>query len=202
MRTSSAGYTALIASIFATTLAAGVAAQGAATDPGRPGAARADQAPGRDARPAVGSAERKFMTGAAMGGMAEVEGGQLAAKKATTKEVKEFGQRMVDDHGKANEELKRIAATKGVQLPTQLDRKHRGDLERLAKLSGADFDREYMEYMVKDHKKDVAEFKKAAQGLTDADVKQFASSKLPTLEEHLRMAEQAAADTKDRSAKR
>ena len=109
---------------------------------------------------------------------------------------------MVQDHGKANEELKRIASAKGLQLPAQLDRKHRGDLDRLAKLSGADFDREYMEYMVKDHKKDVAEFQKAAKNLKDAHIKRFASSKLPTLEEHLRMAEQAAAATKQRSANR
>ena len=97
---------------------------------------------------------------------------------------------------------KRIASAKGVQLPAQLDRKHHGDLDRLAKLSGADFDREYMAYMVKDHKQDIAEFQKAAKGLKDAEIKQFASSTLPTLEEHLHMAEQAAAATKDRSAKR
>jgi len=202
MRTPSARYTALIASIFATTLAAGVAAQNPAPDSAGRGATRADQAPSREAGTAIGSAERKFMTEAAMGGIVEVEGGQLAAKKAMVPEVKAFGQRMVQDHGKANEELKRIASGKGVQLPAQLDRKHRGDLDRLAKLSGADFDREYMEHMVKDHKQDIAEFQKAAKDLKDADVKQFASSKLPTLEEHLRMAEQAAAATKDRSAKR
>jgi putative membrane protein len=191
MRTPSPGYTALIASIFATTLAAGVAAQGPAPDPAGRGIARPDQAPGR-----------KFMTEAAMGGIAEIEGGQLAAKKATMPQVKAFGQRMVQDHGKANEELKRIASAKGVQLPAQLNRKHRGDLDRLAKLSGADFDREYMQHMVKDHKHDIAEFQKAAKDLKDAEIKQFASSTLPTLEEHLRLAEQAAAATKERSANR
>ena len=202
MRTSSPGYTALIAWIFAATLAAGVAAQGPAPDPAGRGTTRADQAPGHEVRPAVGSAERKFMTEAAMGGLVEVEGGQLAATKATMPQVKAFGQRMVQDHGKANEELKRIASAKGVQLPAQLDRKHRGDLDRLAKLSGADFDREYMQHMVKDHKHNIAEFQKAANDLKDADTKQFASSMLPTLEEHLHLAEQAAAATKERSANR
>jgi putative membrane protein len=108
----------------------------------------------------------------------------------------------VTDHGKANEGLKRVAAAKGVLLPTGLDRKHRNELERLEKLSGANFDREYMKHMVDDHKKDVAEFRRAANDLKDPEVRNFASSKLPTLEEHLKLAEKAADGAKSADAKR
>jgi len=137
--------------------------------------------------------DRKFMEEAAQHGMAEVQLGQLAAQKAQSEEVKRFGQRMVDDHGKANDQLKQLASSKGVDLPTDIDRAHRRDHDKLSKLSGADFDREYMKNMVSDHKKDVKDFQKEAKGAKDADVKSFASSTLPTLEQHLQMAQQTDA---------
>jgi putative membrane protein len=77
----------------------------------------------------VDTAGRKFLTEAAMGGMTEVEAGELAARKAVQNDVKVFSEEMVTDHGNANEELKRIAAAKGVELPRQVDRKHRSDAE-------------------------------------------------------------------------
>jgi putative membrane protein len=85
--------------------------------------------------------------------MAEVQLGKLAAEKALSQEVKQFGQRMVDDHGKANDRLKQLATTKGVNLPTELDRSTQREMDKLAKLSGADFDREYMKHMVSDHRR-------------------------------------------------
>jgi putative membrane protein len=191
--------TALVAVLAAAGLIAPAGAQKPAAEPAKPAASRADQAPGREA---IGAQERKFITDAAMGGMHEVEAGQLAARKATSAEVKSFAQRMVTDHGKANEGLKRVAAAKGVLLPTGLDRKHRNELERLEKLSGANFDREYMKHMVDDHKKDVAEFRRAANDLKDPEVRNFASSKLPTLEEHVKLAEKAADGAKSADAKR
>ena len=139
----------------------------------------------------VSSGDRKFMEKAAQGGMAEVQLGKLAAEKALSPEVRQFGQRMVDDHGKANDQLKQLATTKGVNLPTELDRSTQREMDKLAKLSGADFDREYMKHMVSDHKKDVSEFKSEAKKAKDGDLKQFASATLPTLEQHLSLAQAA-----------
>ena len=139
----------------------------------------------------VASSDRKFMEKAAQGGMAEVKLGQLATQKAGSDQVKQFGQRMVDDHSKANDQLKQLASSKGVKLPTELDKSTQREYDKLSKLSGADFDREYMKHMVSDHKKDVSDFKSEANKAKDADVKQFASSTLPTLEEHLNLAQSA-----------
>lgn len=133
--------------------------------------------------------ERKFIEEAAKGGMAEVQLGKLAAEKAENAQVKQFGQRMVDDHGKANSQLKQLASAKNVSLPQEIDRSHQREYERLQKLSGAQFDREYMKHMVSDHKKDVKEFQKTAKSAKDPDVKNFAQTTLPTLEEHLRLAQ-------------
>jgi putative membrane protein len=135
------------------------------------------------------AADRKFMTEAAQGGLAEVEMGKLAGERATNDAVKQFGQRMVTDHGRANEELKGLAQQKGVALPTELDAKHKKLQERLSRLSGAEFDRAYMEEMVKDHRKDVSEFRGKAKGAKDPDLKAWAGKTLPTLEEHLKQAQ-------------
>ena len=132
--------------------------------------------------------DRSFAHEAAIGGMAEVELGKLASDKATSADVKQFGQRMVDDHSKANDDLKEWAQKANVTLPTQLDAKHKATRDRLAKLSGAAFDRAYMHDMVQDHEKDVAAFRKASRSAHDADLKAFAAKTLPTLEEHLQQA--------------
>jgi putative membrane protein len=125
---------------------------------------------------------------AAKGGMAEVELGKLAAEKASSDDVKKFGQRMADDHGKAGDELKSLAQSKNVTLPTTLDPKDQALKDKLSKLSGAQFDRAYMQAMVSDHKKDVNEFKVESQSGKDPDVKAWASKTLPTLEDHLKHA--------------
>ncbi len=143
--------------------------------------------------------DRKFIEEAAQGGMAEVQLGQLAAQKAQSSEVKQFGQKMVDDHGKANDQLKSIASSKNVTLPTDVDRAHKRDYDRLSKLSGADFDREYMKHMVSDHKKDVSDFRKEAKSGKDSEIKSFASTTLPTLEQHLQMAQQTDATVRSAS---
>src|SRR6185437_3526113 len=90
----------------------------------------------------VSSGDHKFMEKAAQGGMAEVKLGQLAVEKAGADQVKQFGQRMVDDHSKANDKLKQIASNKGVALPTEMDKSTQHEYDKLSKLSGADFDRE------------------------------------------------------------
>ena len=136
------------------------------------------------------------MTKAAQGGMAEVELGKLAQSHASNDAVKNFGKRMVDDHSKANDQLKSIAAKENVTLPTTLDAKDQATMDRLAKLNGAQFDRAYINDMVRDHRTDIAEFQREADHGSDPAVKQFASSTLPTLQEHLRLAEDAQKQVK------
>lgn len=149
---------------------------------------------------AVAANDKKFMREAAEGGLAEVELGKLAKEKASSSEVKKFGQRMVDDHSKANEELKQIASSKGVDLPDKLTGKDKLLKQRLSKLSGPQFDRAYMENMVKDHRQDVAEFNRESASARDPEVKQFASKTLPTLKGHLKEAEEIAPSGKTASA--
>lgn len=132
-------------------------------------------------------ADHKFALEAAMGGMMEVELGKLAAEKGASDEVRQFGQRMVDDHSKANSELMQLASGKGMTLPAAPDAKHQAEMGKLSALSGEKFDKEYVKMMLKDHKKDVAAFEKEANGGMDAELKSFAASTLPTLREHLQM---------------
>jgi putative membrane protein len=134
------------------------------------------------------SQDRDFVMDAAMGGLEEVELGQIAAQKGTSEAVKQFGQRMVDDHSKANTELMTLAQSKGITLPTALDEKHQKDVTKLSALSGAEFDRAYSKMMLSDHTKDVSEFEKESTKGTDPDLKAFAAKTLPTLHEHLQMA--------------
>ena len=128
-----------------------------------------------------------FMNSAAPGNMAEVELGKMAASKAQNPEVKAFGQKMVEDHTKANDELKQIAAQKKVMLPPDVMPAHKQLMEKLSKLSGADFDKEYVAAMVVAHEKDVAAFENVSKTAADADVKAFATKTLPTLKMHLEM---------------
>jgi putative membrane protein len=137
-------------------------------------------------------ADTKFMKEAAEGGMAEVALGQLATEKASSSDVKKFGQRMVDDHNKANDELKQLASQKNVALPKDLSAKDKATKAALEKLSGQQFDQAYMKDMVKDHKKDVSDFRRESKSAQDPDVKNFAVQTLPTLEDHLKQAESIA----------
>ncbi len=136
--------------------------------------------------------DRNFLMKAAEGGMAEVELGQLAAKNASNSSVKQFGQRMVTDHSKANEQAKAIAAQKNVTLPTSMNSKDQATYRNLSSKTGSDFDKAYITDMLKDHREDIAEFRSEANSGTDPDVKAWAAKTLPTLEEHLRMAEDCA----------
>jgi putative membrane protein len=132
--------------------------------------------------PNVGA--EKFIKEAATGGMAEVQLGSLAEQKASRDDVKAFGKRMVTDHTKVNDDLKSLASQKNVTVPSDLDAKHKAVYDRLSKLSGTQFDRAYVDEMLKDHREDVAAFKREARS-SDPDVKDFASRTLPTLQDHL-----------------
>lgn len=138
----------------------------------------------------LSQSDKTFVMKAAQGGLAEVQLGQLATQNAQSDEVKQFGQRMVDDHTKANDQLKQVAQQKGVAIPTDLSAKDKAEKDRLSKLKGEQFDKAYMKHMVMDHKKDVAEFQKESTSGKDNDVKNFASQTLPTLQDHLKQAEQ------------
>jgi putative membrane protein len=138
----------------------------------------------------LSSSDKQFLTKAAEGGKAEVELGQLAAQKGNSKDVKDFGQRMVNDHQKANDQLEQVAQKEGLNLPDRMDPESQRLKSRLEKLSGADFDKAYMSAMVKDHTKDVKEFKDEASKGKDPEVKNFAQQTVATLEQHLNMAKQ------------
>ena len=167
------------------------------------GAPPARQAPSQGAPPTASTPratsaadlsgkEKSFIKDTASGGLAEVQLGRLAVQKASSPEVKQFAQRMVDDHSKANDQLVTLARQKNIDVPTEVKGKHASELKRLSNLSGAEFDREYMRVMLDDHKKHVDEFRKVAKEARDPDVKLFASQTLPALEEHLTQAQRLA----------
>ena len=150
----------------------------------------------QDSANRMSNPDSTFAFKAAQGGLAEVQMGQLATQKASNSDVKAFGQQMVDDHSKANEELKEVAAKKGMTLPSSISTKDQATYEHLSKLEGAAFDRAYIADMVKDHRTDVAEFEKEGNSGSDPDIKGFASKTLPTLKHHLEMAETTNAKVK------
>jgi len=135
------------------------------------------------------SADGAFVMKAAQANMAEVELGKLATEKAMRDEVKKFGQMMIDDHTKAGDELKMIATQKNITWPTEIDREHKALETKLSKLSGAEFDRAYIQAMVDGHKKVAADVRKESTSGKDADVKTWAMKALPTVEMHLKQAE-------------
>lgn len=139
----------------------------------------------------LSSVDSHFVTSAAQGGLAEVKLGELAKQKGSNQSVTNFGDQMVKDHSAANDKLKGVVSNKGVTVPDSLNAKDQALYDRLSKLSGAAFDRAYINAMVKDHQTDIAEFKKEARVAKDADIKSFASDTLPTLEHHLQMAQDA-----------
>ena len=128
---------------------------------------------------------KNFVTKAARGGMMEVELGNVAQQQAKSQRVKDFGSMMVTDHTNANNELKSIASSKNVTVPDSLLPEERKHIDMLKKKTGTDFDKAYMNMMVEDHKKDVAEFKKESESSKNADIKNFAAKTLPVLQKHL-----------------
>jgi putative membrane protein len=144
---------------------------------------------------------KSFAMKAADGGMAEVELGKLASEKASNDRVKQFGQKMVDDHSKANNDLKQAASQEGIELPADTSAKHKQMVQKLSGLSGAAFDKAYMAAMVKDHVEDVKEFEKASKAPGDSPVKKFAANTLPTLKDHLQMAREIDNEVKGAASK-
>jgi len=198
-------FAGMIVMLFATFMSLTAAAQSSAAS-SQTGSNPTYGAKSNDANnPAGASAktsDHAFLKNAAEGGKAEVELGQLAVEKASSPEVKQFGQRMVDDHSKANQRLEQVANKEGVTLPTSLDAKDQALKDKLSNASGEQFDHLYMSNMVRDHQQDVREFRQEANNGQDPDVKQFAQQTLPTLQEHLKQAESIAPKAKQQASNR
>lgn len=126
-----------------------------------------------------------FAVAAANGGMMEVELGKVAQEKGVNPRVKDFGAMMVKDHSAANEKLKTVAEMLNITLPDSVSDDTRKEIDKLKKKKGRDFDKAYVDMMLDDHKKDIAEFRKCADNCSDSSIKSFASTTLPTLEKHL-----------------
>ncbi|MEO6819816.1 MAG: DUF4142 domain-containing protein, partial [Ginsengibacter sp.] len=131
----------------------------------------------------------KFVTDAAEGGMMEVDLGNAAIKIAMAQSVKDFGKMMVDDHTLLNNSLKDIAMKKNVQVPAAITSGQQSEMDDLTKKTGKDFDKAYVNMMVDDHKKDIDDFTKASENLTDPELKTFATNALPVLKKHLQAIE-------------
>jgi putative membrane protein len=139
-------------------------------------------------RPGQMENDNEFIVKAASGGLMEVQLGEMAAKQATTTAVKEFARMMVTDHAKVNEELKALAATKNITIPTTPGEDHMDHINKMRDKTGTNFDKDYMNLMVDDHKDDVDDFEKAARDSKDPDVKAFAAKYAPALRGHLEKA--------------
>ena len=138
-----------------------------------------------DTTAAVDEESADFAVNATSGGMMEVQLGDLTQTNAAGTRIKEFGNMMVRDHSKTNDELKTLAATKNITLPDSVGEGHKKHIDDLKKKKGVEFDRAYIDMMVDDHKEDIDMFDKAANNLKDADLKAFAARTLPTLRTHL-----------------
>lgn len=125
-----------------------------------------------------------FAQEAASGGLMEVRLGEIATRSGSSELVRAFGQRMVNDHSKANQELKAEAQRLGLALPAELNKAHAASVEKLQKLSGTELDRAYIDMMVEDHEADVKSFRKESER-SGSPLQGFAARTLPTLEQHL-----------------
>ena len=142
----------------------------------------------QEAKPSAQS----FLQKAAEGQQAEIALGQLASERARNQQVKQFGAQMIEDHRKASAEIQQLASKEGVVLPTELTGRHRDRQEEFARLAGHDFDRAYIRYMLRDHRKDVKEFERNVKAINDPHVQQWAQGTLPILKRHLHQAQQIA----------
>ena len=174
-----------LAALLCTTVSLPALAQSTTGSPARP--------PAASAQPATLSAQDlKFVNVAVSGSMAEVEAGKTAEKKATNQAVKDFGKKMIEDHGRSGEKLATIAKAKNVSVPGSLGAEHKKMVDDLQATRTADFDRTYIATMVEAHKKTVQLMEEQIRSGQDAELKAFATETLPTVRHHLQMAETLA----------
>jgi putative membrane protein len=177
--------------MFAGAAFAQKAAPAAATTPATP----AETAPAASSMAAgsassdLSAADKKFIQKAAVGGMAEVQTAQLAEQKSDDATVKQFAQKMIDDHTPNNEQLLKLASSKGVTPPTELDAVHQKQMTKLQGLSGKKFDTTYLKEQEKDHAVMLKLFETEAKSGHDPDLKQFAETTIPVIESHEHLAE-------------
>lgn len=150
----------------------------------------------------VSRQDRKFVEDAAIGGLAEVQMGQLAEQRAQDPGVKDFGKAMVADHTPANQRLMTIAATLGITPPDKLDFMHRHTAKKLGKADPEDFDEDYIDSEVKDHKKMAELMEEQMKNGQNPDLKQYASDMLPRVRQHQEMAEQIQQQLKEKQSQK
>ena len=153
------------------------------------------------ASPSSLTPDREFAKKAAGGGLAKVKLGHLAEDQGESEAVKNFGKRMVLDHRKSNEQLKRTAAREKIELPTEMNAHDQDVYNRLSQLSGAEFDKAYAREMVNDHKQVIADFRTESDNGQDQAIKDFAFSTLPALQDHMKLARQMLHDVEPGSSK-
>lgn len=139
----------------------------------------------------LSASDMRFVKEAAQGGIMEVKMGYMGVQNGQGSQVKNLGQKLIQDHTAANKELEQLAARKGVVVPQELDPHHQQELDRLSKLTGAQFDQAFIQHAVTDHQKDIKKFQTAAEKATDQDLRAFAQRTLPVLQQHLDMAKSA-----------
>jgi putative membrane protein len=176
-----------------TSLIAGLLALGVCV--GLAGPSRTDEKKDAGDRKAI--TDKEFAYKASEGGLGEVNLSLLAKDRASGAEVRKFAQQMVEDHGKANKELLALANKKQLPLAPRMGQRHQQMAAKLARLSGAEFDRTYMTGQVKEHEEAEALFEAQAKGGQDQELKAFAEKHLPTIREHLKMARELAGDKKE-----
>ena len=143
----------------------------------------------KENRGQLSSSDYKFVEAAAHGGNYEVTLGKVAQEKSSNDSVKKFGEQMVTDHTKAGTDLQQIVTAKGAMMPAGLTSSQQREVDRLNTLSGAEFDKAYVAQMVKAHKADLKAFQHASEKVDDAQVKTFAANMIPTIQDHLKMAQ-------------
>jgi putative membrane protein len=191
----------LVAAFFAPTILLAqpdLMAQGASqTQPNQPQQTPASSTAIQDSATNAGDVgqtmkDKIFLRKAAQGGMAEVKLGQLAAQKGSGDDVRAFGQKMVDDHTKLNNEMAPIADSMGVRLPKDLNKEDQAEYDKLNALSGSNFDMEYLSFMVKDHHKDLREFRQEAASTTDPTLQTAVANATKVIHEHTMMVDKLA----------
>jgi len=148
--------------------------------------------------------DRKFVKDITESSAVQMDLGKLAQEKGSSPAVKEFGKRMVEDNTKAGEELRQAATQAQIKVPPENLRRIRKSHDKLARLSGRDFDRAFAKMMISDQRANVKEFENQAKGGNAPEVRAFAAKALPTLQEHKKMAEQIGgeqSDSADRQAR-
>jgi len=159
-------------------------------------------AQGAQGKAAPHVADRTFLLGAASAGLEQVRLGRLALLKAANADVKSLAQQLVDGHSKINDQLRQLAASKGLGgIQAHPDRSTQRVYDQFDKLSGDDFDVAYVQRLVEDHLHEVAEFANAAQRAADADVRQFAASALPSLQDDLKTAKALESEIAGRASR-